>query len=152
MARDARDPTDFKPVEYWLGCVTRMSEAERFLMSEDFGSVLVHAGIAAECAIRSLFAPGTAFDKRHDLRALLSGASDRPSKTLVAATESLRALWRNSFRYMGPDQQARVLRSTGRFASRTNQQILKEAAATAMEAAGVIVSRAARVHGRENPG
>ena len=149
MTKNTKDPSDFKPAEYWLGCKIRLAEAEQLYQAGQFGGSLMLAGVAEECAIRSLFPDRAPFDGRHDLRALLRTAAVKPSIQLVRAVELLRLVWRNSYRYMGPDQQTRLLRATGRYSNRLARQVLTEATADAMQAARTIYAHAHALHGRQ---
>ncbi len=151
MAKDAKDPTDFKPVEYWLGCCERLEEAERHMAAGKPGAALALAGVAAECAIRSLYPERAAFDARHDLPALLSGMADRPPARIMGAALTLRTIWRNNYRYMGADQQDRVIQATRRYPRLDKRDRLRVAAEDALAAARIIIQRARTAWQARNP-
>lgn len=138
----AKDPTRFAPVDYWLGSRERLGEAEAALRRGDHGLALLLSGVAAEAALRSLAPQGIAFDGRHDLRELLHACQYTPPAAVVLAAQDLRRLWRNNYRYMGPDQVARTLVWSQRYPRRPAAWVLRRAAEDAMAAARIVCTTA----------
>lgn len=138
-------PSRFRPQDYYTAALARLQEARDFHDTARDGLALTQAGVAAECVLRAFFPEGEVFDSRHDLAELARKSRLRPRREEAAmvhdaAVNTLRHVWRNSYRYMTEEKIDTILRRLPEYRKGAGRhRALHRAALEAVEAAGVLV-------------
>ncbi len=106
--------------EYRWAALARIGAAERLHASAMYASAIYLAGVAVECILRAYrLRVDPEFDRRHDLRQLLSasGLQDyvpvKRRAEVGAALGDVWARWRNDYRYASDERVLRDLRDRG---------------------------------------